>query len=869
MTSFHWGQLDKIPETAGVYWLSYRSLDAGSLFDADTLRWWVEAAPAMTVDGVRAEAASVQDRLAEYLTHDVVYIGSSNNLRRRLWNCYIHILGDDRPHRGSQWLKTLAVFEQLEISYEATPDYSARKNEWLQEFMLQHPAIRNEPALPFANLRFPDGTTKNHGISHVEITPDYLAIEKNPIWRDFKSSVLAKSSQYGGGFYQAKINLRESLNTWGGSPRANKLWAFLAERDSAWIRRSLRWSPKGGLGGYETTWRHVLEVLVQAGLSKKKPAAWEFLTQVMAKATLPADGELVEHLTSIVLKSDRQEWIQPWIGTLLGKISAMQHPLAETDRVHESCGKPSVNEDHWPQRLLEMLLQRLPLEDPRRRTLCERFPPLLRWEGLASCWPLFTAAEKDDLESVLGPVQYPHDLPGIVRVMDHRRSEGKSTAALSQQLSALAMESLEQEKALGTQGAWRNAFDVLHAADVADAVALEARMVEIYLRRRDAQELPDVMKKFLESPRNVDLIPTTFRNDLIRRKSADWALNLLQDRLGKGELDADNTASILCQYVLSEGALPDIIRLLETLPDKESPVYFEACQKMVRLMTAAEPFRTRMKVLGLLPEAMDEERKKAAFQAAQGLDITVTEQDFVDLAPYVGQMDQQDIRSVIDKLVAFELDRTEGTGRLIDQVLSDSGSNNELRSYMTDLIPAQIKTPLLNQLRRKIRRDRKIYDLETLEPAVRLAVLADTMDEITPNYFPESWAVVSAEKLQEIPPDQRLRLADLLTHHKHQDWKNLRHRLIELGETQAASSINIIANGAISIEGGGTEYRVGIVRRSLAEDRLIGMLRQLDKSVWELQLNPRYRASNLRFASVAEAEEKLAAIWSNFGGGLL
>ena len=156
MTSFHWGQLDKIPETAGVYWLSYRSLDAGSLFDADTLRWWVEAAPAMTVDGVRAEAASVQDRLAEYLTHDVVYIGSSNNLRRRLWNCYIHILGDDRPHRGGQWLKTLAVFEQLEISYEAIPDYGARKNELLQEFMLQHPGIRNEPALPFANLRFPD-----------------------------------------------------------------------------------------------------------------------------------------------------------------------------------------------------------------------------------------------------------------------------------------------------------------------------------------------------------------------------------------------------------------------------------------------------------------------------------------------------------------------------------------------------------------------------------------------------------------------------------------------------------------------------------------------------------------------------------------
>jgi hypothetical protein len=46
-------------------------------------------------------------------------------------------------------------------------------------------------------------------------------------------------------------------------------------------------------------------------------------------------------------------------------------------------------------------------------------------------------------------------------------------------------------------------------------------------------------------------------------------------------------------------------------------------------------------------------------------------------------------------------------------------------------------------------------------------------------------------------------------------------------------------------------------------------LKQLDNSLWELQLNPRYRAKNRRYSSVAEAEEDLAAIWSNFGGGLI
>ena len=174
-----WGLL--IPErSAGVYVVSvsedvHAIVDAPTAFLADeaALRQWLAVRPELLLDGSRPEPAARADRLACFWLADkvVVYIGLAASLRGRGRGYYNTPLGARRPHAGGHFLKTLSRLEDLFVHYAPTPDLATAEEQMLRHFCQnvssQTRAALPDPQLPlpFANLEFPRGRRKPHGLT--------------------------------------------------------------------------------------------------------------------------------------------------------------------------------------------------------------------------------------------------------------------------------------------------------------------------------------------------------------------------------------------------------------------------------------------------------------------------------------------------------------------------------------------------------------------------------------------------------------------------------------------------------------------------------------------------------------------------------
>lgn len=122
---------------------------------------------------------STSDRLVERLKsfwlpdETILYIGmTGSSLGKRVRDYYKTKLGDPKPHRGGQWIKTLENLEHLNIYWTTTEKENAKALEqaFLRTFVenvsqksLTHLSDPYHP-YPFANIEFPKGTKKNHGI---------------------------------------------------------------------------------------------------------------------------------------------------------------------------------------------------------------------------------------------------------------------------------------------------------------------------------------------------------------------------------------------------------------------------------------------------------------------------------------------------------------------------------------------------------------------------------------------------------------------------------------------------------------------------------------------------------------------------------
>jgi hypothetical protein len=142
--------------------------------EQSAIEGWLARVPGLQIDGVKcASADELRKRLAGFWLSDenIVCIGKATSLRGRVGDYYRTPLGDPRPHAGGHWVKTLAILGGMRVYFAETPNPEEAEQGLLDAFIRgTSEAIRKylfDPSLPvpFANLEFPRGTRKRHGIT--------------------------------------------------------------------------------------------------------------------------------------------------------------------------------------------------------------------------------------------------------------------------------------------------------------------------------------------------------------------------------------------------------------------------------------------------------------------------------------------------------------------------------------------------------------------------------------------------------------------------------------------------------------------------------------------------------------------------------
>jgi len=130
--------------------------------------------PELELDGHQPTWAELAERLARFWLPDevVAYVGLvGTSLQNRVRQYYRTPLGAARPHAGGWFLKTLGVLDELYVHYAPSPDPAMAEHRMLEAFSAAVSAQsrealhdRDRPA-PFANLEWPPGRSKRHGIT--------------------------------------------------------------------------------------------------------------------------------------------------------------------------------------------------------------------------------------------------------------------------------------------------------------------------------------------------------------------------------------------------------------------------------------------------------------------------------------------------------------------------------------------------------------------------------------------------------------------------------------------------------------------------------------------------------------------------------
>jgi hypothetical protein len=137
--------------------------------------------PELTLDGARPTREQLIERLAAFWFPDevVVYIGlagarknrpGQGELAKRVCEYYNTPLGANGPHAGGWPLKTLACLDDLYVHYAYCDRVGEAEHDCIEHFA-NHTSERARLDLrdavrimPFANLEFPKGNSKNHGV---------------------------------------------------------------------------------------------------------------------------------------------------------------------------------------------------------------------------------------------------------------------------------------------------------------------------------------------------------------------------------------------------------------------------------------------------------------------------------------------------------------------------------------------------------------------------------------------------------------------------------------------------------------------------------------------------------------------------------
>ena len=158
----------------------------------------LNARPELTLDGQRPSREQLAARLAGFWSPDevVVDIGLAGarasrprqgEVARRVEEYYKTALGARTPHAGGWPLKTLVSLSGLFVHYAYCRDVEIAEAACIRHFA-DHVSDATRKRLydpvrvmPFANLEFPKGNSKNHGIRGARALPPRPARNRNPV----------------------------------------------------------------------------------------------------------------------------------------------------------------------------------------------------------------------------------------------------------------------------------------------------------------------------------------------------------------------------------------------------------------------------------------------------------------------------------------------------------------------------------------------------------------------------------------------------------------------------------------------------------------------------------------------------------------
>lgn len=151
------------------------AMPGGAPVDRCAVAGWLARVPGLKLDGQSEPSPDeVARRLGEFWLCDesILYIGKAGvSLRDRVGAYYRTPLGNRSPHKGGHWIKTLSILRETFVHYAETPRPEESECHLLRVFTSRvttkakgHLRDPDRP-FPFANLEFPKGNRKKHGLT--------------------------------------------------------------------------------------------------------------------------------------------------------------------------------------------------------------------------------------------------------------------------------------------------------------------------------------------------------------------------------------------------------------------------------------------------------------------------------------------------------------------------------------------------------------------------------------------------------------------------------------------------------------------------------------------------------------------------------
>lgn len=133
----------------------------------------LDARPELTIDGARPDTDLLISRISEFWLPDenILYIGlAGTSLADRVNAYYSTRLGRRSPHAGGWFIKLLDNLDRLRVHYAVSVDPNRSEGLMLETFVANvssktQRALRDPThPFPYANLEWPKGVQKDHGI---------------------------------------------------------------------------------------------------------------------------------------------------------------------------------------------------------------------------------------------------------------------------------------------------------------------------------------------------------------------------------------------------------------------------------------------------------------------------------------------------------------------------------------------------------------------------------------------------------------------------------------------------------------------------------------------------------------------------------